>query len=67
MDLQIRQFQLGLVDYINQSSLPIEVKRLVMKDILLQVEKASDELIKQLIKDQEVQKTKEQSNEEAAE
>ena len=65
MDLQIRQFQLGLVDYINQSSLPIEVKRLVIKDILLKVEKASEDLISQLIKEQEVQKTKEQSNEEA--
>lgn len=67
MDLQIRQFQMGLVDYINQSTLPMEVKRLVMKDILLQVEKASDDLIKQLLKEQEAQKTKEQNNEEAAE
>ena len=67
MDLQIRQFQIGLIDYINQSTLPMEVKRLVMKDVLLQVEKASDDLIKQLLKEQEAQKTKEQSNEEAAE
>jgi len=65
MDLQIRQFQLGLVDYINQSNLPIEVKRLIIKDVLLKVEKASEDLISQLIKEQEVQKTKEQSNEEA--
>ena len=67
MDLQIRQFQIGLIDYINQSTLPMEVKRLVMKDVLLQIEKASDELIKQLLKEQEAQKIKEQSNEEAAE
>ena len=65
MDLQIRQFQLGLVDYINQSNLPIEVKRLIIKDVLLKVEKASEDLLNQLIKEQEAQKTKEQSNEEA--
>lgn len=64
MDLQIRQFQMGLIEYINQSTLPMEIKRLVMKDVLLQVEKASDDLIKQLLKEQEAQKTKEQSNEE---
>lgn len=67
MDLQIKQFQFGLIDYINKSTLPLEVKRLVMKDILLQVEKASNELINQLIKEQEAQKTKEQSNEEVTE
>lgn len=67
MDLQIKQFQLGLVEYINQSTLPIEVKRLVIKDILLQVEKASNELLSKLIKEQEAQITKEQSNKEATE
>jgi len=67
MDLQIKQFQLGLVEYINQSTLPIEVKRLVIKDILLQVEKASNELLSKLIKEQEAHKTKDQSNKEATE
>jgi len=67
MDLQIKQFQLGLVEYINQSTLPIEVKRLEIKDILLQVEKASNELLSKLIKEQEAHKTKDQSNKEATE
>lgn len=67
MDLQIRQFQTGLIDYINKSTLPMEVKRLVIKDILLQIERASNEFINQLIKEQEAQITKEQSNEEATE
>ena len=67
MDLQIREFQIGLVDYINRSNLPMEVKKLIVKDILLKIEKASDELVNQLILEREAQKTKEQINEEATE
>lgn len=46
MDLEIRKFRNGLIEYANNSSLPIEVKRLVMLEVYRQTEDCADEAIK---------------------
>lgn len=45
MDLMIRQFSNSLIATINESPLPIEVKRLVLKDILAQTSAEADKVI----------------------
>ena len=46
-DLKIRKFEQFLINYINSvDELPIEVKRLVVQDILNQIQDASDTVIK---------------------
>lgn len=47
MDLAIRGFTEKLISEINATALPIEVKRLVLKDICYQVEKTADKIIMQ--------------------
>lgn len=45
MNLGIRQFQNELINMINDNPLPIEVKRLVVKDILSQIKTEADKLV----------------------
>lgn len=45
MDNTIRNFENTLINYINSVELPIEVKRIVVKDIFTQLEIASDKAI----------------------
>lgn len=40
MDLMIKKFEAGLVDYINSAQLPLELKRLVMAEVMVKVEQA---------------------------
>lgn len=53
MNLEIRRFEQNLIRMINESELPIEAKRLVMKDVLHQVESVADDQVK---KEHEAQK-----------
>lgn len=46
MNLAIREFQQSIINYINETKLPLEVKRLVLVDIARQVSEASDMQIK---------------------
>jgi hypothetical protein len=47
-DLKIRKFEQFLINYINSvDELPIEVKRLVVQDILNQIQDASDAVVKE--------------------
>lgn len=46
MNKEIRQFQDDLLNVINTANLPIEVKRLVLDNILRQVMIVADETIK---------------------
>lgn len=47
-DLKIRKFEQFLINYINSvNELPIEVKRLVVQDILNQIQDASNTVIKE--------------------
>lgn len=44
-DLKIRKFQQFLINYINQTDLAIEIKRLVVFEIMNQLNAKSDEVI----------------------
>ena len=49
-NLKIRGFQESILDFVNRSELPIEVKRLCLEEILTQVrEKSNQELQKEII------------------
>ena len=61
-DLKIREFQMSITSFINQSDLPMEVKRLCMLDILNQLQTAADTEIRQQIQERDAAKeTKGQS------
>ena len=47
MNSTIREFEEGLVLYISQFNLPIEVKRLIIKDVFYQVDKIATDTINQ--------------------
>lgn len=47
INAEIRGFHQGLVDYINKSGLPIELKRLVIADVARQIDLAAEAIIKQ--------------------
>lgn len=47
MDCQIRDFEDEIIGVINDSDLPIEVKRLVLAEILHKVEVESSKIIRQ--------------------
>ena len=59
MDLAIRNFSEKLISEINATALPIEVKRLVLKDICYQVEKTADKIIMQTMLERNGQLNKE--------
>lgn len=46
MDLLIREFKNSIISFVNQSDLPMEIKRLCLSEILKDVSDASDEVIK---------------------
>lgn len=46
MNLEIREFQQAIINFTNQSPLPIEVKRLALSDILSQIEDVADNTVK---------------------
>lgn len=66
MDLAIREFTEHLISEINMATLPIEVKRLVLKDICSQVEKTADKIIMQAVLDrnEQLKLNKENKNDE---
>lgn len=43
--LEIREFEQGIINQINQSPLPLEVKRLIMENICAQVNEATNKQI----------------------
>lgn len=65
MDLAIREFTTQIVNYINSSALPIEIKRLIIKDIYNQVEIKANEIVMQAIQERNEKINK--SNEEIIE
>lgn len=62
MNLEIRKLNDSLCDTLNQSTLPIEVKRLVVDKILNVLTEASNEMVKQEI-DEIISNEKEKENE----
>lgn len=72
MNLQIREFEQNIINYVNQVNLPIEVKRLAIKDVFYQVDKMAEDAINleiQRIKQEQLNKEQQieaQNNEEEA-
>lgn len=64
MDIEIRKFRKSLVDLINETRLPIEVKRLVVSDVLLELTKAADETVMQLMQQAAQEAAPEENKEE---
>lgn len=62
MNLEIRKLNDSLCETLNQSTLPIEVKRLVVDKILNVLTDASNEMVKQEI-DEIISNEKEKENE----
>lgn len=62
MNLEIRKLNDSLCDTLNQSTLPIEVKRLVVDKILNVLTEASNEMVKREI-DEIISNEKEKENE----
>lgn len=54
MDYIIRQFKNKLVEVINQENLPIEVKRLCLLEILMEVNQVTEQVIEKQKKETEV-------------
>ena len=50
-NLEIREFSQAIINFVNGSQLPIEVKRLALADILRQVDSAASEIIRSEIAD----------------
>ena len=64
MNLEIRKFRQKIVNDINEAELPIEVKRLVLKEVMSVVNETADNQIakeQEMLKADEEVKTDEQS------
>ena len=46
VNLTVREFSKAIIDFVNQSPLPIEIKRLCINDIAAQLQVAADERIR---------------------
>lgn len=53
MNIKIKEFQQAIVNFINESELPIEVKRLSLAEIMHKLESAADAVIAQELKERE--------------
>lgn len=48
--LQIREFSQSIINFVNASQLPIEVKRLALKDIIAQIETETNKVLTEEIR-----------------
>lgn len=64
LNLIIRRFEQKLINCINDEPLPIELKRLVLKDILEQVEAESNKAINRELTNESVEQSSEEVSEE---
>ena len=49
MDLAIREFYGKIISTINEAQIPVEVKRIIVKDIYTQLDRAANEIITQTL------------------
>ena len=56
-NLQIREFSQSIINFVNASQLPIEVKRLALKDILSQVEAETNKVLQSELQIRETSNT----------
>lgn len=55
MDIQIREFRGKIIQLINSEQLPMEVKRLVVVDVLNELTTVTNEVITQLLQQKNVE------------
>lgn len=61
-NLEIREFSQAIINFTNSSQLPLEVKRLVMSDILHQLDSASNTILQSELAERD-RKSKEEQEE----
>ena len=49
-NLEIREFSQAIINFVNQSTLPMEVKRLALKDIIAQIETETNKVLTEEIR-----------------
>lgn len=49
-NLEIREFSQAIINFVNQSTLPMEVKRLALKDIMAQIETETNKVLTEEIR-----------------
>lgn len=49
-NLEIREFSQAIINFVNQSTLPMEVKRLALKDIMVQIETETNKVLTEEIR-----------------
>lgn len=65
MDLEIREFREGLIIFINKYELPMEIKRLVVKEVYRDISNAADGVIKKQAELRNQKEDKEEAKEDA--
>lgn len=68
-NLEIREFSQAIINFVNGSTLPLEVKRLVMADIMHQLDSAANAILQNEIaeRDQVVAKEEKEAQENGTE
>lgn len=61
-NLEIREFSQAIINFVNSSQLPMEVKRLALADILHQLDSAASEIIRSEIEERDMNNKEEQDN-----
>ena len=49
-NLEIREFSQAIINFVNSSTIPMEVKRIALKDILAQVEEETNKVLTEEIR-----------------
>lgn len=57
LNLEIREFSQSIINFVNASQLPMEVKRLALKDILSQVEAETNKVLQSELQSRETANT----------
>lgn len=58
MDLEIREFSQAIISFVNASTLPMEVKRLCMAEIMEQIKEESNSCINAQLEERNKEKSK---------
>lgn len=53
MNLKIRQFENGIIKYINESGIPLELARIILENVLNQVKEEANKAILEEQKEQQ--------------
>lgn len=65
-NLEIREFTQAIINFTNQSPLPIEVKRLALRSVMMQLDAAADSAVKAELLERDRKEQEEKEKEETA-